>query len=167
MQVKKIYITDKLSPKVIHDSQGYIGTFSDTKDNVDITNAGLVKNDQKPNTWFLVLTDPDKITRIEAMKGFGTVIREVSAEPLIGAAANLKIMGGSSAINEAEIKKTAEKNAQAKTQRDMARYGQLFATICKNGGGYVKDADPVLIQEFETLQKQYGIEEKKDEEESS
>ena len=165
IMVKKIYVTDKLSPKIIFDDEGkHLCTFIDTKDNIIQMNEGLEKNDKLPNTWFVVLTDPQKIEKMEHLRGFGTIIKEVSSEPLIGQRLDLRVSVGSSQIDQVELKRSAEKAAREQTNKDMARYGQLFAQICKNGGSYMKDADPRLIQEFEQLKLKYGIEEEKNEE---
>lgn len=172
MSVKKIYVTDKLSPKIIHDDQGYLCTFTDTKDNILRVNEGLEKNDSMPNVWFVVITDPEKIKRIEALKGFGSVIKEAKAEPIIGQTLNLKSQVGPAAINEAQIRQQATQQAQVQLNKereqmkaDSKRYGELFSKICKNGGGYVVNADPAEVQEFEQLKTKLGIEEKKENEE--
>jgi len=163
---KKIYVTDKLSPKVIHDNVGYLCTFINTKDNIIAMNEGLEKNDKMPNIWFVVLTDEEKIKRMESLKGFGTIIKEQSSEPIIGQTLNLRtaVPGG---VNEAQIRQQANKEAELKyktdqdqMKKDVTRYGELFAIVGKNGGGTIKGAEPALVQEFKDLKEKLGIKEK-------
>ncbi|MFA5715248.1 MAG: hypothetical protein WC998_05890 [Candidatus Paceibacterota bacterium] len=166
---KVIFVTNRHGVKVLHDKEGLIGKFTDSKNDIVETDEGLKKNSKIENIWFLAFDeeiDTDKIARVRKLKSYGSSITETKNEITVAQLNNLRQTNDPNKMTPEVIRKIASEEAKAQYdndkrqyQIDMRRYGQLFSTICKNGGGYVKDADPALIKEFEELKAKHEIEE--------
>lgn len=171
---KVVFITNQHGAKILHDSQGEIGKFTNSQNNVVETDEGLKRNSRIPNIWFLAFDeekDADKIARVKALKTYGSAITETKDEITVNQLNNLRQTDDPNRMNPESIKKIASDQASKQYAEDrleykkaMRRYGQLFSQICKNGGAYIVGADPALIKEFEELKKKYDIDEEKTEE---
>jgi hypothetical protein len=166
---KVIFVTNQHGAKILHDKDGFIGKFINSQNNVIETDEGLKKNSKIENIWFLAFdenSDADKIERVRKLKSYRSAITETKNEITVAQLNNLRQTNDPNKMTPEAIRKIASEEATAQYdkdrkqyQADMKRYGQLFAQICKNGGGYVKDADPELVKEFEELKAKHEIEE--------
>jgi hypothetical protein len=185
---RTIFITNRFGPKILYDKEGLIGKFTDTKNDILETNEGLIRNDMIKNVWYMVLEDQALIDRVKATSSFqNKIIQETDSEPMIGKVNNLKSVSDPNAYNPEATKRMIEesarklnaennmklaaerKNMEAEKEQmiaDSRRYAVLYSQITKKNGGYVANADPELIKEFEQLQQKLGIEEPKEEAEA-
>lgn len=172
---KVVFITNRFGAKKLHDSQGLIGEFVDSKNDIIETEEGLKKNAKIENLWFLAFdaeADAEKIERVRKLKSFGTAIQETDSVPIIGQINTLRATSDPNKVSAEAVLKIAEEqqkkfdSERGQLAKDSKRYGQLFAQICKNGGGYIANADPTLIAEFEDLKNKLGINEEQDEEDN-
>jgi len=180
MGKKVFFITNKFGCKVLHDSEGKIGTFVDSKSDIIETDEGLKKDSKKESLWFLSFDedlDADKIERVKKLRSFkeGT-IQLTYTEVTVGQMNNLKSTTIPGQVNMDSVDKLVTERVQQMSSendrikkeheqlmKDTRRYGELFALIGKNGGGTIISADPKLKAEFEELKNKLGIEEEKEE----
>jgi hypothetical protein len=166
---QKVFVVDRFSPKKFFDEEGFICEFQDSKNDIVETTQGLIRNDKVKNVWFCILTDPDKITRLKKLKSFGKTILEVDAVPLMNKVNNLTFTSDPNKLSpETAQRMVDQKLDEYKKQvnlekeqmlKDSRRYAELFSKVSKKGGGYIANADPTLINEFEQLKEKLGIEE--------
>ena len=168
-----VFVTNHLGPKVLWDLKGKIGTFKNTNNNVTTADDGVLRRDMKiPGIWCMVLTDPDRIQRMKDYPTFGKDFNITSKEPVWNTVNNLRTLkdpNAASAINADQIKADIMADQQKKQEDfeekqkqdavDMRRYGNLWSEVCKAGGAFLADADPVLVTEFKELQEKLGINE--------
>lgn len=166
-----IFITDQFGDKKIYDNKGLVGVFKDSYSNVIKGDDGILRRTGR-SLWYMILSDPDKIERAKNYPGFGTSFKLSENEPVWNTLGNIKTlqdpnsmaanMGKMKADITQQVTKTLKADIEAERKQlaiDSKRYGELWSQICKAGGGYLKDADPNLIAEFETLRVKLGIKE--------
>lgn len=166
--MRKVYVTNQFGSKVLYDDLGLIGKFKDSYSNI-VTGDDGIKRRVGDSLWFMVLDNEKLIERAENYPGFGVMFNISENEPVWNTLKNLKTIQDPNSP-AAQGKPTIQADVDAKVEKevdslkkqmatDMKRYGLLYSNICKAGGAYMKDADPVLIAEFEQLQVKLGIKE--------
>lgn len=164
---KTVFVTNQFGAKVLYDDEGLLGKFKDSHSNIVIGDDGIRRR-VGDSLWYMILEDEKLIERAKKYPGFGTMFNITSNEPVWNTLQNLKTIqdpnspAAQAKPIQADIEAQADKKIESIKKQmavDSRRYGLLFSTICKAGGGYLKDADPVLIAEFEQLKAKLGIEE--------
>ena len=164
--MRAVFVTDEFGPKQLLDKDGLIGTFSNTNINIVKGDDGI-KLRVGRQMWVMILTDDALIERVKKLPSFDKSVKLSDKEPVYNTLNNIKTLSdpGASMVanmeqlqnkmredNEVELKKE-KLNLATKTKR----YGELFSLVCKAGGGFLKDADETLVQEFKDLQVDLGI----------
>lgn len=175
-----VFVTNQFGAKQLWDAEGFIGKFENSNNNIIIADDGIKRRDSRtPELWYMVLSDAGLIERAKRYPGFGKMFNITEQQPVWNTLNNLKTLSDPNAASavtnkskeieadqEAKIKKGIEsgkedlKNVYKEKSR---RYAQLFSLVAKKGGAIMKDADPVLVDEFKLLQEELGIEEMADE----
>lgn len=164
---KVVFVTDQFGPKKLWDKEGLIGEFKDSLSNVVQSDDGI-KRRVGQSLWYMVLSDSAKIERAKSYPGFGVAFKVTTDEPVWNTLGNLKTTDdpNSAQANIGQIKANLAKELdeeKKQIQTDSRRYGELFAQVCKAGGGFINGANPALVEEFKQLQIKLGIVEKKEE----
>lgn len=164
---KTVFVTNQFGSKVLYDDLGLIGKFKDSYSNI-VTGDDGIKRRVGDSLWFMVLENEQLIERAKNYPGFGIMFNTTDQEPVWNTLKNLRTIQdpNSPAAQgkpiQADVDAKVEKEVDSYKKQmaaDMKRYGILYSNICKAGGAYMKDADPVLIAEFEQLQVKLGIKE--------
>ena len=162
-----VYVTNEQNGHRLYDDEGFIGEFKDTYNNIMAASDGIRRRMPNiPNIWVLTLDDPKLIERIEKYPGYGTRFKKQDKEPVYSTMQGLKkIIDPNQAnveIMNNGIAKQVDEQVKAERIRitNLSReYGILFSQICKAGGEFLKDADPLKIQRFQQLKEELGINE--------
>lgn len=164
--MRAVFITDEFGPKVLLDKDGLIGNFTNTNINIVKGDDGIKRRVGK-QLWTMVLTDDALIERVKKLPSFDKSVKLSDNEPVYNTLNNLKSLSdpGVSMVQNMESlqnKMREDNEAEFKEEKlklvtKTKRYGELFSLVCKAGGGFLKDADPVLVQEFKDLQVDLGI----------
>jgi hypothetical protein len=166
--MRAVFITDEFGPKELWDKEGLIGRFTNTNINIVKGDDGIKRRVGK-QLWTMVLTDDAIIERVKKLPSFNKSVMLSDKEPVYNTLNNIKSLGDPGASMIANIEQLQNKlrddnQAELKEEKlklvtKTKRYGELFALVCKAGGVFLKDADPVLVQEFKDLQADLGIKE--------
>lgn len=171
-----IFVTNQFGPKVLYDDIGLIGKFKDAVSNVVQGDDGIKRRVGK-SLWYMILEKEELIERARKYPGFGVMFKETTTEPVWKTLDNIRTIqdpNSPAAVQankpiEADIKATAERETESVKKAFAAksrRYGELFSLVCKAGGEILKNADPVLVNEFKHLQTELGITETVEQEEA-
>lgn len=165
--MKAVFITDEFGPKEIWDKDGLIGRFTNTNLDVIKGKDDSIKRRVGRQLWAMVLTDDSLIERAEKFPSFNRSFKRTEQEPVYNTLNNLKRLHDPNlATNTEELEKRLRKENEDEFVKEKTklvsktkRFGELYSLVCKAGGEFLKDADPVLVQEFKDLQVELGIKE--------
>lgn len=178
----KVFVTNQFGAKQLWDKEGFIGEFRNSNNNVIVADDGIKRRDSRtPELWYMTLSDPELINRAMKYPGFGKMFNVTDKEPVWNTLKNLKTLSDPNAASAvASQTKAIEADMEAKVKAGVEsgkedlkniykeksrRYAYLFSQVAKKGGAIMKDADPVLVNEFKELQEFLGIDEMPEEEE--